>query len=680
MVFFVVEKMVKSSKFVRINAGYMGKRVQKKGTRRASAGKGSKLKRFAGNIYVVMMVKLLVVLLLMFLSRFLFYLFNIPHFQSLTFFELIKVFIAGMRFDLSAILLLNLPFILMNSIPFKIRYKKVYQGFANGYFYIINTLGLMINFMDIVYYRFTLKRMTSDIFSYIGVGGDFDKLIPQFIIDFWYIQLLWIGFVVLMILICRRIRISKSPPKTKGFRYYAMHSIIFAVILFLMVIGFRGGFQLRPISLVTAGKYVSAKNIPLLLNTPFTIIKTFTHKSLESKTYFSSESDLATIYTPVHPGKRSGFKNYNVLIIVMESFSREHIGFLNKHLDGGKYRGFTPVFDSLIQRGTYFEGFANEKTSITAIPAILSSIPSLMDDAFTQSSYAGNRYTSIAGLLKPKGYSSAFFHGGSNGTMGYDVYTSATGFDHYFGRSEYNNERDYDGKWGIRDEEFFQFTAQRIKELKQPFVASVFSLSAHHPYYVPGKYKHVFREGKLPIQQSIMYSDYALGRFMNTIQCMPWYRNTIIVITADHTSEGYFAYYRGPVGQYAIPILILFPDESRRGIYREIAQQTDIVPTLLSYMGYDKDYIAFGSDMMDRSSQHFSVHYVSGIYTLIKGGYVLEFNGSQSLSLCEVFADGTSKQNLLKSLPEVGSKMEEFLKAYIQQYNNRMIENRLSVQ
>ncbi len=659
--------------------GYMGKRVRKKGSKRTSGTKRSNLKRFIGNIYIVMILKLAVVLLLLFLSRILFYLFNFSHFQSLSFTELIWIFIAGIRFDLSALLLLNLPFILMNSVPFKFRYRKVYQWFANGYFYVINALGLMVNFVDIIYFRFTLKRITSDIFKYVEVGGDFDKLIPQFIRDFWYVQFLWIGFTLLMVLICRRIRISESSPKTKGFRYYGINSVIFAAIIALMVIGFRGGFQLRPISLLTAGKYVSAKDVPLVLNTPFTIIKTLTHQNIEFKNYFSSESDLERVYTPVHSGKKGGFKPYNVLIIVMESFSREHIGFLNKHLDGGKYRGFTPVFDSLIQRGTYFEGFANEKTSIMAIPTILSSIPSLMDDAMTQSTYAGNRYTSIAGLLKPKGYSSAFFHGGSNGTMGYDVYTRATGFDHYFGRTEYNNERDYDGKWGIRDEEFFQFTAQHLNEMKQPFVASVFSLSAHHPYFVPGKYKHVFREGKLPIQQSIMYSDYSLGRFIDTIQRMPWYRNTIIVITADHTSEGYFPYYRGPVGQYAIPILILFPDDSKRGIYREIAQQTDIVPTLLSYMGYDKDFIAFGSDMMDRSAKHFSVHYVSGIYTLIKGGYVLEFNGSESLSLYEVLADGASKENLIKTNPEAAKEMEQFIKAYIQQYNNRMIENRVSL-
>lgn len=657
----------------------MAKRVRKKGTGRSAGSKGSKLKRFTGNIYVAMILKLMVALLLLFLSRLLFYLFNLPHFHSLSFLDLCRIFAAGLRFDLSALLMLNVPFILMNILPFKFRHHNVYQGFANGYFYVINSVGLLVNFIDIIYFRFTLKRMTSDIFSFLEVGGDFDKLIPQFIHDFWYVLLLWIVFVICLIVACRRISLAKGVPKSKGFVYYAVHFILFAVIGFLTVIGIRGGFQLRPIGLVTAGKYASVNDVPLLLNTPFSILKTFTHENLDHKSYFSSQREMENVFTPVHSGKKTGFKPYNVLIVMMESFSREHSGFLNKQLDGGKYRGFTPVLDSLIQRGTYFEGFANGKTSIEGIPAVLSSIPSLMEDAFTQSPYAGDQYTSIAGLLKPKGYTSAFFHGGTNGTMGFDVYTKTVGFDLYFGRSEYNNENDYDGKWGIRDEEFFQYAAQRIKELKQPFVAAFFSLSSHHPYFVPGKYRHMFREGKLPIQQSIMYADFALGRFMETIRQMPWYKHTIIVITADHTSEGYFPYYQGPVGQFAIPILILFPDETHRGIHREIAQQTDILPTILNYMGYDREYVAFGSDMLDPSAPHFSVHFISGIYTLIKGGYALDFNGTESLSLRELTAEGRGSRNLLQTKPDLRKEMETFLKAVIQQYNNRMIDNKLTV-
>jgi len=653
----------------------MVKRQTKKKTGRPKkSGKG----KLRGNIYFVMFFKLLVVLILFSLSRIVFYLFNLHYFSSIAPEELFRIFLAGFRFDISAVLLLNLPFILLNSVPFKFRYRKSAQGFADTWFYLTNSLGLMTNFIDTVYFRFTLKRMTADIFKFVKVGGDFDRLIPQFIYDFWYILVVWIVFVLIMILACRKFRLSDMPVKGKSIQFYFLHTLGFVVTGFLFVIGFRGGFQLRPVSVVTAGQYTISRNVPLLLNSPFSIFKTYFHPSLEPKNYFSSESELKAIYNPVHKGAKNGFKAYNVLIIIMESFSREHIGFLNKHLENGRYQGFTPVFDSLIQHGIYFEGFANEKTSIMAVPAILSGIPCLMNDAFIQSAYSGDNYTSFAGLLKPKGYTSAFFHGGSNGTMGFDVYSRLVGFDKYYGRTEYNNEKDYDGKWGIRDEEFFQFAAKRLGEMKRPFVAALFSLSSHHPYYVPGKYRHVFRKGKLEIQQSIMYADYSLGKFLETIRKMAWYKNTLIVITADHTSEGYYPYYQSPAGQFSIPILLLLPDKTKRGIYREIAQQTDILPTVLNYMGFDKDFVAFGSDMMDLTGDHFSIHYHMGLYCLIKNGYYLEFDGVQSTTLYDLKADSLQKVNLISSKTGVKEQMERFLKAYIQQYNNRVIENRLT--
>jgi len=625
-----------------------------------------------------MLLKLLVVLILLFLSRFLFYLFNLSLFSSISFPEFLRIFIGGLRFDISAILLLNLPFIVMNSLPFRFRYNQVYQGFANGYFYVINTFVLLTNFIDIVYIRFTLKRMTADIFSFVGGISDFQGLIPQFINDFWFIEVICIVFIVVMVLVCRRIRVKQVKKKTKALSYYLVHTLLFLVIGFVTIIGIRGGIQLRPIGLVTAGKYTAARNVPLVLNTPFSIARTWFHPSLEMKDYYDSESELDKIYSPLHKGIKSGFTPYNVLIVIMESFSCEHIGSLNRHLDEGRYRGFTPVFDSLIPQGLFFKAFANEKSSMMGVPAILSGIPSLMNDAFIQSGYSGDRFTSIAGLLKEKGYTTAFFHGGTNGTMGLDNYTRMVGFDRYYGRSEYNNDEDFDGKWGIRDEAFFQYTAQQLNWMKQPFVATLFSLSSHHPYFVPGKYRHVFRDGKLPIQKSIMYADYSLGRFMRTAREMPWYKNTVIVITADHTSEGYFPYYRSGVGQYSIPILFLFPDEGVKGINREIVQQTDLMPTILNYLRYDRDFIAFGTDMLNPAVPHFSVHYVAGIYTLIRGDHVLEFDGSKSLTLYNLKQDSLQQQNLLGSEPEVVQRMEQFIKAYIQQYNNRVIENQLT--
>ena len=662
-----------------------GKR-SKAGTLRGSGrrgGSGIFRNWFSGNIFVVMLLKLFLVLVLLFLSRVMFYAFNLGYFSSLGTTEVLRLFIIGVRFDLSALLIINAPFILMNTFPFRFRENVIWQAVANSYFYVINTVALMANFGDTIYFRFTLKRLTADFFQYVGVGGDFDKLIPQFLHDFWYIAVIWFFFVALLVYGSTRFRISSSGSGKKGswLMFAITNSVMLVIIGLLTVVGMRGGMQLRPISLVTAGDYTSAKNIPLVLNTPFSLVKSYNHEGLKSQTWFRKERALAEIYTPVHPAATAPFKNYNVVIIILESFSREHIGSLNHTLDNGRYQGFTPFMDSLIRCGMYFDAYANGKTSIQGIPSVLSGIPSLMNESFIQSGYASGKFTGIAGLLKPRGYTTAFFHGGTNGTMGFDSYSRLVGFDHYYGRNEYNNDRDYDGKWGIRDEQFFQYTAHTINGFRQPFAAAFFSLSSHHPYTVPGKYANIFRKGNLPIQQSIMYADYSLGEFFHTIQHMPWYKNTLFVITADHTSEGYYPYYQSDIGQFAIPLLFFKPASDLKGRRTVVAQQTDVMPTVLNYLGFDKSYLAFGNDLFDSTSTagNFSIHYISGLYGLIKDGYYMEHDGNRCNSLFDIARDPLLKDNLVSKGVPAMSKLELFIKAYIQQYNNRLIENRMVV-
>ena len=539
----------------------------------------------------------------------------------------------------------------MYILPFKFRERRWYLVTADIYFYIANTVGLLANFIDIVYFRFTLKRMTADIFTYLQVGGDFDKLLPQFTRDFWYLLVFWLVFTGLMILACSRFRVGSTGQKMKGgnFIYYLVNFTMMVIMAGLTITGIRGGLQLRPINMVTAADYTTARNVPLVLNTPFSILRTWNSEQLTTMRWYKTEKELDREYTPVHQGEPGNFRKMNVMIIIMESFSREHIGLLNHDLENNHYQGFTPFMDSLIQQGLYFDAYANGKTSIQGIPAVLSSIPSLMYESFIQSGYASGKFTSIAGLLKEYGYYSAFFHGGTNGTMGFDSYTRMVGFDKYYGRREYHNEKDYDGKWGIRDEEFFQYTARELSGFRQPFVAAFFSLSSHHPYFVPPKYRNMLRTGKLPIQQSIMYADLSLAGFFHTIRHKPWYKNTLFVITADHTSEGYYPLYQSDAGQYAIPLLFYRPDGDLRGRSAIIAQQTDIMPSVLSYLGYDRKYLAFGTNLFDNSASHFSIHFTSGVYGLMKDGYLIEFDGTRSTHLFNLGEDPLQKTNLLNS-------------------------------
>ena len=199
--------------------------------------------------------------------------------------------------------------------------------------------------------------------------------------------------------------------------------------------------------------------------------------------------------------------------------------------------------------------------------------------------------------------------------------------------------------------------------MQQPFCAAMFSLSSHHPYYVPPKYINILRTGNLPIQQSIMYADLSLGEFFHTVKHMPWYKNTLFVITADHSSEAYFPYYQSNAGQYAIPLLFFRPGEDLKGMSKITAQQIDIMPTVLSYLGYDQNYLAFGTNLLDSLSPHFSVHFSSGVYGMMKDNYLIEFDGSRSTHLFNLSRDPMQKINMLNAEQSEADKLEWFLKA-----------------
>ena len=623
--------------------------------------------------------RLFVVMIIFSIIRLIFYTFNKSYFNEPDAGEILLLFLYGLRFDLSAVLLINLPVIFFSTIPFKFRSKKAFGFFVGSYFFIINSLAIAVNLIDVIYFRFTLKRTTADILNYLSTGDDFAGLIPVFLKDFWYILLIWFAMIALLVFLAGKVRSANRRRKTNNLRYYFIHSAIFLVTIFFTIIGIRGGFQLRPLSIIVAGKYTTAKNVPLVLNTPYSFLTTINKSTISLKYYFTKK-ELEAIYTPYHTAVPDSLsKRKNVVIIIVESLSTEHVGALNTSLENGTYKGHTPFLDSLIRHSIVYKGFANGKRSMEGIPAILSAIPSLMNDAYITSPYSGNNVKSIAGLLKERSYSSSFFHGGNNGTMGFDNYANIAGFDRYHGRNEYNNEDDFDGKWGIFDEEFLQYAAVEINSTDTPFVAAIFTLSSHHPYTIPEKHNRRFGTGKLKIQQSIEYADYSIGKFFETAKKMPWYENTLFVITADHTSESYYPYYKTTAGMFAIPIIFFDPRSNHGEIKNEIAQQTDILPSILNYLNYDNDFIAFGSSVFDANAPRFSINFVNNNYQLIKDDYLLTFNGEKTTGFYNIANDSLLNNDVIKNdIPEM-YQMENFAKAVIQQYNNRLIENRLSV-
>ncbi|MEA1896886.1 MAG: sulfatase-like hydrolase/transferase [Bacteroidota bacterium] len=644
-------------------------------------------KQIYGSFHVqetwVLIQRILLVMVLLSTTRILFFLFNFEHFSDISFLRFMRVLLGGLQFDISAFLYLNSLYIILYVLPLPFRYHRVYQAVLKYLFFIVNGIILAANIMDFFYFDFILKRSTADVFHW-AAEGNILQLFKQFFIDYFVGLLIWLGLIFLLVFSYNKTKTNR-PESLKGWVYYPTGILILVLTMYLSVIGMRGSFvpSFRPISLGNAGKYTEKPlEMSIVLNTAFTIIKTIDKQALHEKEYYSSQQ-LEEIYTPIiYPDNSKQFQKLNVVILVLESFGKEYVGALNKNLEGGNYSGYTPFLDSLIgESKTFTRSFANGRKSIDALPAVVAGIPSMVQP-YVISKYAANRITGLATLLKKKGYHTAFFHGAPNGSMGFDAFMKVAGYDKYYGMNEYGSSKDYDGIWGVWDEEFFQFFAKELDGLEEPFHATVFSISSHHPFIIPERYEGKFREGPLEIHIPVQYSDMALKRFFEKASRMSWYNNTLFVITADHANQSYFDVYRTIVGKYSIPIIFFRPsgDENLKGIDNTVVQQIDIMPTILGYLNYPEAYFAFGNDIFNNKTRHFAVSYSNNTYQLIVDDYILMFRDDTTVGLYNYFSDKLLVENIAGTNFEIQNDIEMIMKAFIQQYNHLMIEDKLYIE
>ena len=594
------------------------------------------------------------------------------------------IFQGGLLFDTSAILYTNALYVVMMLFPLHWKENKIYHKVCQWLFVVVNSITFAINLADSVYFRYTMRRTTTTVFEEFSNEGNLGSIIGTEFLNHWYLVLLF-ALVVFLLWRCY-VEPSINSHSLKWWRYDV--ACLLSLLLFapFCVAGMRGGFTtaVRPITISNANQYASRPvDAALALNTPFALIRSIGKNVFVVPHYFSDEKALASMYTPIHtPNDSAAVVKKNVVVLIVESFGREYIGALNKDLEGGRYKGYTPYVDALIGKSTTFQySFCNGRKSIDGMPSVLSSIPMFVEP-FILTPSSMNDYTGLAGILGQEGYETAFFHGAQNGSMGFQAFAQKTGFKHYFGRTEYEAAKgtdDFDGTWAIWDEPFLQYYAEEMGKMKQPFMTAVFTASSHHPFVIPEQYKQQFPEGKLEIQKCIRYTDMAIGKFFETASKQPWFENTIFVLTSDHTNMSDHDYYQTDLGGFCSPIIIYEPSHPEGQVIDKIAQHIDILPTVLGLLGYQKPYFGFGIDLLNTPSEDtWAVNYLSGIYQYVRNGYVLQFDGQKTKGIYSL-SDSLMQQNLIHQPSVVShqSQMERELKAIIQQYMERMTQNRL---
>ena len=631
---------------------------------------------------------LLMVYVVYFIARIAYLLENWSYFSpNLSFGHIMEMLAGGLVFDTSAILVTNIPYIVMMLFPLHQKETNIYQQVSKGVFLFINGLALAVNLCDAVYFRFTMRRTTTTIFSEFSNEGNLGGIFLTETLRHWYLVLLFVFIVWLMYRLYRTAGLHRR--ELVWWRYDVATLLSLAAFAPFVVAGIRGGFTtaVRPITISNANQYVDRPvEAALVLNTPFSLYRTIGKAVFVVPDYYQDEKEMTSVYVPIHvPNDTIPMTKKNVVVLIVESFGREYIGALNKNLENGQYKGYTPNVDSLISKSiTFTRSFCNGRKSIDGMPSILSSIPMFVEPFFLTPS-SMNHVSGIASLLAGEGYETAFFHGAQRGSMGFMAFARSTGFQEYYGREDFNEDprfdgdKDFDGMWAIWDEPFLQYYATKMSEMKEPFMTAVFTASSHHPYEIPEKYKDVYPEEGIIMHKCIRYTDMAIGKFFETASKQPWFNNTIFVMTSDHTNMSDHDYYQTDLGGFCSPIIIYEPGnpDCQPEMQDKIAQQIDILPTVMGMLHYPKPYFGFGIDVLNTSAEDtWAVNYLNGIYQYVKHGHVLQFDGQQTKAVYAL-TDSLMQHDVKGKVPQQ-QQMERELKAIIQQYMERMTQDRLT--
>ncbi|WP_019949093.1 LTA synthase family protein [Hymenobacter aerophilus] len=600
----------------------------------------------------------------------------------------------GFRFDLSALLLLNIPWLLLSLVPSR---GQGWQRLVRAVYLLLNGFGLLLNLVDWEYFRFIGRRTSNELST---IGADVQRQAGQLLLSYWWLLLPFGALLATLWYFYPMPRAERQADEGKlqaasrkpqadgrkgwwqGKRLMAW-GLQLAAIAGLVVLGIRGGLQLKPLRTGAAFVQQPAVLGHLALNSTFTFLKSLGYAAPERKSYFATKQALqaALAARPLPKRATAPLPGRNVVILILESFGSEYNGVENP----GR-RGYTPFFDSLATQGGGLllpDHYANGRRSIEALPAVLAGLPSLMETSFITSDFQTDELHGLGSLLARHGYQTSLFHGAQNGTMGFNTFGGMAGMQQYFGLDEYPGAAgspDFDGHWGIFDEPYLQYFSQQLSRQKQPFFSTLFTLSAHEPFGLPDKYRGKLPTGPLAIQPTIAYSDLALRRFFATARRQPWYANTLFILLADHTSQSDAPGYQNVLGEYKTPMLLFAPGQTLPAVSQpRISQQADVPATVLDLLGLPAEgqLLPFGSSVFDTGTSGRALFSSGGSYWLVHADYVTELTADNQVRLYPYRRHQLPARPL--SHPD-SAKLRQYgdeLKACVQFYLNGLADNTL---
>lgn len=645
--------------------------------------------KFTTNIYLATLYQFAVALFALWLTRGIFVLCNLESTDVTGIGEYLRLSIYGIRFDLTAAAYFNSLFILLRILPFGFTSGKVYLKITDWIYYVTNSLMISVNLGDVIYYRFSGVRMRWNGLNEIAADNNIVGIILGYAISYWWILFAGVLLISGMIWLYRRVKIGTSV--VSGIKGSMLRVVIFLIMGVLTFLSMRGRVGSgNPLNIADATWHTrSARQLNVVLNTPFTLLRSIGKGTGIEKLTFFTEKELAEIRSSIHYGKGNRTTEKNLMMIIIESGGATFIDSLNIFDDGdGELKGLMPFLDSLVSRSVVMDHFmATGRTSIGGANSLLASFPAFEPFSFMLSPYNAMPFDSPANLLKKEGYSTAFYYGCNHGSFNIDQLGHASGYERVLDRDSYDGSAgDYDGTWGIFDGPMGQYVVRDLSATQQPWCAAWFTISAHSPHSIPSEEDiKLYKYKESCAQRGLEYTDRAIQSFFESASRQKWYDNTIFIITGDHGNRDLKldSRYATSYIRFHLPLIIFTPDGSLspRRIKERTATQFDIAPTIMNLLNYPKNFVSVGTDILDDTKENYGISFIDNRYMLSSPECVI-FTDAGLNSIEEVYdvvKDPELRSPLKKDLwDDVPQRMLKWGRAFMQDYTHRLTSGQLT--
>ena len=527
-------------------------------------------------------------------------------------------FIRGVWFDnVIGCYILLVPLVVAGGAAVVGRSHRLVYLFTAWWFSILYALAFMASAANTPYFAYFFKNINSSIFLWFGYTATTAGMLFEEKSYWLYILLYFLlagGFVwtVFKLTNIFRKRIEKQPADSLNVRCIAGRGIVWVLAVLLCLFGIRGRRGYNPIKVSEAYYCDDSFLNQLGINPSFNLLTSVLddlrkeNRELHLMPYAEAIS-YARASLGIQGKADSNYvlrrrvvsaispRRHNVVVILMESMSASLLKTF------GQPDELTPTLDSLYRCSLAFTNCYSAGIHTNhGLTASLYSFPALMFRNLMKGTVTPHR-EGIPTILRREGYHNMFFmtHEAQYDNM--KAFFSTNGYDDIYSQENYPRDSVVNS-FGVGDHFEMNFALGKINAAARrhnPFLATILTISNHPPYKVPTWFHARSKEAE---KQIVEYADWSIGQFLKAARRESWYKNTVFVIYADHGKMVGKADGELPVSYNHIPLLIFGPDVKPQ-LYDGLAQQVDIVPTVLGLLGLSYDYDGFGVDLLKTRRQ-----------------------------------------------------------------------------